>query len=108
MPLSKRMLREAVVERVLADLSPRMREALDWLPGDGSIRIDDPQPRGLWSIATRDVCEHTEARLARQTQPPRHDSKVGWHGAGWQLTSLGIEVQRRMREQHAESFAENG
>ncbi len=93
-PLSRAALQRAIVDRIVADLSPAMRAALLWLPEDGSRRVEEPSMRGLWGVSTRTRCRNVYVRLTAHTLPTFDQGREV--PRSWWLTDLGKLVRAKV------------
>lgn len=88
-------LRRAIVAHLAAALTPAQREALLWLPADGSERVTDRKVKGdrrletpLYGLGRKAVTPGVDAILVRCG----HE----WNTSGrtkWTITPLGLTVR---------------
>ena len=96
-PLSRAALQRAIVDRIVADLSPAMRAALLWLPADGTRRVRKTGRGALYSVRGRRIAANCEGILVfcgPSDQPARKGSV--WPPNEWWLTDLGKLVRERV------------
>ena len=95
-------LHRALVAHLAASLTDRQREALLWLPRDGSQVPADQRKREtpLYGIARKAVFPGVEAQLAQH----RSELKLG-APTQWSITKLGLEVRSVLEKPQAQGSA---
>jgi len=96
--MTRAALQAAIIDRIVADLTPGMRAALLWLPSDGGWRYAaPPHTVFLWKIATRPVCtDDIEAQLLIQGVAEPAPNGRGWMPSRWRLNRFGKLVRARV------------